>query len=60
MKAKENIIFAMAALSMEERMLLSNGKRELLHKCSFNGKACDIDKQVKKTPRTNSFNLVIF
>lgn len=33
----------MAALSMEERMLLSNGKRELLHKCSFNGKACDID-----------------
>ncbi|KAI6177484.1 hypothetical protein M3Y97_00912700 [Aphelenchoides bicaudatus] len=42
-KAKENIIFAMAALSMEERMLLSNSKRELLHKCSFNGKACDID-----------------
>lgn len=42
-KAKENIIFAMAALSMEERMLLSNSKRELIHKCSFNGKACDID-----------------
>ena len=43
-KAKENIMFAMAALSMEQRMLLSNTKRELVHKCSFNGQACDIDK----------------
>uniref|UniRef100_A0A7E4V225 Amiloride-sensitive sodium channel n=1 Tax=Panagrellus redivivus TaxID=6233 RepID=A0A7E4V225_PANRE len=42
-KAKENIMFAMAALSMEQRMLLSNTKRELVHKCSFNGQACDID-----------------
>ncbi|KAI6188725.1 hypothetical protein M3Y98_00384900 [Aphelenchoides besseyi] len=42
-KAKENLIFAMSALSMQERMLLSNSKRELIHKCSFNGKACDID-----------------
>lgn len=42
-KAKENIIFAMSTLSEQQRMLLSNGKRELLHKCSFNGQACDID-----------------
>uniref|UniRef100_A0A914Y447 Degenerin mec-4/10 cytosolic domain-containing protein n=1 Tax=Panagrolaimus superbus TaxID=310955 RepID=A0A914Y447_9BILA len=42
-KAKENIMFAMAALSMEQRMLLSNTKRELVHKCSFNGQACDIE-----------------
>jgi hypothetical protein len=45
-KAKENLLFAMSSLSMEERMLLSNSKRELIHKCSFNGKACDIDKLV--------------
>uniref|UniRef100_A0AC34PWH4 Uncharacterized protein n=1 Tax=Panagrolaimus sp. JU765 TaxID=591449 RepID=A0AC34PWH4_9BILA len=43
-KAKENIMFAMAALTMEMRMLLSNTKRELVHKCSFNGQACDIDQ----------------
>ncbi|CAD5216182.1 unnamed protein product [Bursaphelenchus okinawaensis] len=42
-KAKENIIFAMSTLSVKERMLLSNSKRELLHKCSFNGQPCDID-----------------
>ncbi|TMS36269.1 hypothetical protein L596_003474 [Steinernema carpocapsae] len=42
-KAKENIMFAMATLSMEDRQLLSNTKRELVHKCSFNGMACDID-----------------
>ncbi|KAE9550741.1 hypothetical protein FO519_006042 [Halicephalobus sp. NKZ332] len=43
-KAKENIMFAMAALTMEKRKLLSNTKRELVHKCSFNGQACDIDQ----------------
>ncbi|VDN18169.1 unnamed protein product [Gongylonema pulchrum] len=43
-KAKENIIFAMATLSMKDRQRLSTTKRELVHKCSFNGIACDIDK----------------
>ncbi|PIO58115.1 hypothetical protein TELCIR_20455, partial [Teladorsagia circumcincta] len=42
-KAKENIMFAMATLSMEDREKLSTTKRELVQKCSFNGKACDID-----------------
>ncbi|GMS79828.1 hypothetical protein PENTCL1PPCAC_2003, partial [Pristionchus entomophagus] len=42
-KAKENIMFAMATLSMGERQGLSTTKRELIHKCSFNGMACDID-----------------
>ena len=42
-KAKENIMFAMATLSMEDRAKLSTTKRELIQKCSFNGKACDIE-----------------
>uniref|UniRef100_A0A183V586 Amiloride-sensitive sodium channel n=2 Tax=Toxocara canis TaxID=6265 RepID=A0A183V586_TOXCA len=42
-KAKENIMFAMATLSMEDRQRLSTTKRELVHKCSFNGLACDIE-----------------
>ncbi|KJH52915.1 degenerin [Dictyocaulus viviparus] len=43
-KAKENIMFAMATLSMEDRKKLSTTKRELVQKCSFNGKACDIEQ----------------
>ncbi|KAK6765985.1 hypothetical protein RB195_025725 [Necator americanus] len=42
-KAKENIMFAMATLSMDAREKLSTTKRELVQKCSFNGKACDIE-----------------
>ncbi|PAV60388.1 hypothetical protein WR25_23574 [Diploscapter pachys] len=42
-KAKENIIFAMATLSMDVREKLSTSKRELVHKCSFNGKECNIE-----------------
>uniref|UniRef100_A0A7I4KHJ7 BMA-MEC-4 n=1 Tax=Brugia malayi TaxID=6279 RepID=A0A7I4KHJ7_BRUMA len=42
-KAKENIIFAMAALPMKDRQRISTTKRELVHKCSFNGIACNID-----------------
>ncbi|GMT05278.1 hypothetical protein PENTCL1PPCAC_27452, partial [Pristionchus entomophagus] len=42
-KAKENIMFAMATLSNGHREGLSTTKRELIHKCSFNGIACDID-----------------
>lgn len=43
-KAKENLIFAMAALSMEDRMRLSHLKHELIHKCSFSGKACNVEE----------------
>lgn len=46
-KAKENIMFAMATLSMQDRERLSTTKRELVHKCSFNGKACDIEALVR-------------
>jgi len=42
-KAKENIIFAMATLAMDVREKLSTSKRELVHKCSFNGKECNIE-----------------
>ena len=43
-KAKENIIFAMSELSEKQRMALSIQKHQLIHKCSFNGIACDIDR----------------
>ncbi|CAI4226049.1 unnamed protein product [Auanema sp. JU1783] len=43
-KAKENIIFAMSALSAEQRRNMSQAKHNLIHKCSFNGKPCDIDR----------------
>jgi hypothetical protein len=43
-RAKENIIFATASLSEQEKMFISNLKREFIQKCSFNGQACDIDK----------------
>ncbi|KAL6737004.1 hypothetical protein Aduo_010684 [Ancylostoma duodenale] len=43
-KAKENIIFAMSALSEAQRRAMSQAKHNLIHKCSFNGKPCDIDK----------------
>lgn len=43
-KARENIIFAMAELSERQREALSIQKHQLIHKCSFNGQACDIEK----------------
>uniref|UniRef100_A0A915D8L0 Degenerin mec-4/10 cytosolic domain-containing protein n=1 Tax=Ditylenchus dipsaci TaxID=166011 RepID=A0A915D8L0_9BILA len=42
-KAKENIVFAMAGMPMEDRLRLSTQKHELIQKCSFSGKACDIE-----------------
>ncbi|PIO52593.1 hypothetical protein TELCIR_26098 [Teladorsagia circumcincta] len=53
-KAKENIMFAMATLSMEDREKLSTTKRELVQKCSFNGKACDIDAIEYQIPNKSS------
>ena len=43
-KAKENVMFAMSSLSAADRKLMSYEKDELIHKCSFNGGACDIKK----------------
>ncbi|KAI1717254.1 mitochondrial ribosomal protein l28 domain-containing protein [Ditylenchus destructor] len=43
-KAKENLIYAMSELSEKQRIALSIPKSQLIQKCSFNGKACDIDK----------------
>lgn len=45
-KARENIIFAMSALDEENRKGVSTQKHQLIHKCSFNGQACNIDKLV--------------
>ncbi|KAI1725988.1 amiloride-sensitive sodium channel domain-containing protein [Ditylenchus destructor] len=42
-KAKENILFVMTALPVEERLRISTQKHEIIQKCSFNGKACDIE-----------------
>ncbi|GMT05930.1 hypothetical protein PENTCL1PPCAC_28104, partial [Pristionchus entomophagus] len=46
-KAKENIIFAMSEMSEELRRNVSIQKHELIQKCSFNGKPCDIEKDFK-------------
>jgi hypothetical protein len=43
-KARENIIFAMSVLEQENRQEVSTQKHQLIHKCSFNGQACDIDR----------------
>jgi hypothetical protein len=43
-KARENVIFAMAVLGREERIGISTQKHQLIHKCSFNGQACNIDR----------------
>ena len=43
-KAKENIIFAMSALSEGQRKNMSQAKHNLIQKCSFNGQSCNIDK----------------
>jgi hypothetical protein len=43
-KAKENIVFAMATLSMRERSDLSYTKHEFVQKCSFNSQGCNIEE----------------
>lgn len=45
-KAKENLMFTMAALSEAQRIVLSHSKHEFIEMCSFNGKECDIDEYV--------------
>ncbi|GMT33851.1 hypothetical protein PFISCL1PPCAC_25148, partial [Pristionchus fissidentatus] len=46
-KAKENLMFTMAALSVKQRVALSQAKREFIEMCSFNGKECDIENDFK-------------
>lgn len=43
-KAKENLIFAIAAMSALQRSELSYTKDEFIRKCSFNGRECSIEK----------------
>lgn len=43
-RAKENLMFTMAALSDKQRIALSQSKHEFIEMCSFNGKECDIDE----------------
>ncbi|CAJ0567782.1 unnamed protein product, partial [Mesorhabditis spiculigera] len=59
-KAKENIMFVMSALPMDEREKLSTQKRELIQKCSFNGEACDIDNDFLTIVDPNFGNCFIF
>ncbi|CAB3400023.1 unnamed protein product [Caenorhabditis bovis] len=59
-KAKENIIFAMSALSEEQRILMSQAKHNLIQKCSFNGKPCDIDKDFSLVADPTFGNCFIF
>ncbi|CAD6188812.1 unnamed protein product [Caenorhabditis auriculariae] len=46
-KAKENLMFTMAALSVQQRIALSQSKHEFIEMCSFNGKECDIDEDFR-------------
>uniref|UniRef100_A0A8R1HXL4 Degenerin n=1 Tax=Caenorhabditis japonica TaxID=281687 RepID=A0A8R1HXL4_CAEJA len=59
-KAKENIIFAMSALSESQRILMSQAKHNLIHKCSFNGKPCDIDKDFELVADPTFGNCFVF
>ncbi|CAJ0562660.1 unnamed protein product, partial [Mesorhabditis spiculigera] len=42
-RAKENLMFTMAALSVEQRVALSYDLPEFVEMCSFNGEQCNID-----------------
>uniref|UniRef100_P24585-2 Isoform Short of Degenerin deg-1 n=1 Tax=Caenorhabditis elegans TaxID=6239 RepID=P24585-2 len=46
-RAKENLMFTMAALSDKQRIALSQSKHEFIEMCSFNGKECDIDEDFR-------------
>ncbi|PAV73177.1 hypothetical protein WR25_14292 [Diploscapter pachys] len=59
-KAKENIIFAMGALSQDQRRAMSQAKHNLIHKCSFNGKPCDIDSDFQLISDPTFGNCFIF
>ncbi|CAB3399838.1 unnamed protein product [Caenorhabditis bovis] len=46
-RAKENLMFTMAALSDKQRIALSQTKHEFIEMCSFNGKECNIDEDFR-------------
>lgn len=43
-QARQNLIYAMGEKSEEERVKLSQSMDEMILKCSFNQKDCDIKK----------------
>jgi hypothetical protein len=43
-QARQNLMFAVEEKPLEERVELSQSKNELILKCSFNQKDCDIEK----------------
>ncbi|KAI6226496.1 Degenerin mec-10 [Aphelenchoides fujianensis] len=59
-RARENIIFYMAELKEKERAALSIQKHQLIHKCSFNGHACDIDQDFLNTMDPTYGNCFVF
>ncbi|VDK41457.1 unnamed protein product [Cylicostephanus goldi] len=46
-RAKENLMFTMSALSVEQRIALSQSKREFIEMCSFNGHECNIEEDFR-------------
>lgn len=59
-KAKENLVFTMAALPAETRQALSYSKEELLTMCSFNGAQCNVEKDFLLHPDPVYGNCYIF
>uniref|UniRef100_A0A1I8B7R6 Uncharacterized protein n=1 Tax=Meloidogyne hapla TaxID=6305 RepID=A0A1I8B7R6_MELHA len=47
-KAQENLRFAMGEKPINERKIMSQSKDELILKCSFNQRDCDIEKDFKQ------------
>jgi hypothetical protein len=43
-QARQNLMFAVEEKPMTERVQLSQSKHELILKCSFNQRDCDIEK----------------
>jgi hypothetical protein len=43
-QARQNLMFAVEEKPLAERVEMSQGKNELILKCSFNQKDCDIEE----------------
>uniref|UniRef100_A0AC34Q978 Uncharacterized protein n=1 Tax=Panagrolaimus sp. JU765 TaxID=591449 RepID=A0AC34Q978_9BILA len=43
-KATENLVFAVSGLKDEEKRTLSYSKKEMITKCSFNGRQCSVER----------------
>ncbi|MFH4982421.1 hypothetical protein AB6A40_009130 [Gnathostoma spinigerum] len=46
-RAKENLIFTMSALRVEQRVALSQTREEFVEMCSFNSKECNFEEDFK-------------